>query len=244
MNDPILAAIEERLAARRAAAEAAWSGIEISNEKLAAVFMDVAVGAVKFDSGVETTLHARQQSESWAAALAEAAERGPEAAEFLNGIYAQAKETFVDSEVARRNRAPPPPREDVEMSTSSHLGMVTPKPDEGVVFTTPSVSLDVPTSCQRDHLVRDSAHQVRHLPHQHDASAPEASLPRPSAWAVELYGPEAAAAQMRAARHPDESPPEFAERVRQGRRAARHAERVLQTTDVDPSTAGANYLRR
>jgi hypothetical protein len=75
-----------------------------------------------------------------------------------------------------------------------------------------------------------------------DATAPEASLPAPSAWAVEMYGPSAAAEQMRAARHPDESPAEFAERVRRGRRAARHAETILQT--ADPSTVGSNYLRR
>jgi hypothetical protein len=50
-------------------------------------------------------------------------------------------------------------------------------------------------------------------------------LPAPSPESVQLYGPTLAAAQMRNARGPEESPGAFAERVRKGRQAARAAER-------------------
>jgi hypothetical protein len=53
----------------------------------------------------------------------------------------------------------------------------------------------------------------------------DVAVPAPSPEAVQLHGPELAAAQMRNARGPDESPGAFAERVRRGRQAAKAAER-------------------
>jgi hypothetical protein len=66
--------------------------------------------------------------------------------------------------------------------------------------------------------------------HEAGGGIPEemADVPAPSAWAVEMYGPEAARAQMQAAKHPDESPAEFEARLRRYRQAGKAAERFAE----------------
>jgi hypothetical protein len=67
MTDPILAAIEERLAALRTASTVEWS--KIDDEKLTTVLTCAACEAVKFDFGLSTTAYAKERSEEWAGIL-------------------------------------------------------------------------------------------------------------------------------------------------------------------------------